>query len=148
MKRIFAVVATVALVSSGCFKSSSTVTTPTGSASILGGTWNTIVHVPGANPAQSCTNFSWAVTSFNGTTGSGTFSATCFGNVQIAGSASGTLNTNNISWAANATATVPNMPPCEIKLTGSATLQTDRIVIPYSGTTCLGDVNGTETVKR
>lgn len=148
MKRTLTVVAIVALATTGCFKSSSTVTTPTGSASILGGTWITIGHIPGANAAQSCTNFSWAVTSFNGTTGSGTFSATCFGNVQIAGSASGTINTNNISWAANATATVPNMPPCEIKLNGTATLQTDRIVIPYSGTTCLGDVSGTETVKR
>ena len=148
MKRFLVLVTCAAFVGAGCFKSSATVTSPTGSASILGGTWQTIAHIPGANPAQSCTNFTWAVTSFTGSTGSGTFSATCFGNVQIAGSAAGTLNANNISWSANATATVQGMPPCEIKLSGTATLQTDRIVIPYSGSTCLGDVDGTETVKK
>lgn len=129
----------------GCSSVQQTSTGPSGSSSALAGTWRSV----GSGSVQdSCTNFSWSVTQFTGSTGSGTFSATCFGNVQIAGSASGTLNTNNISWAANATATVPNMPPCEIKLTGTATLQTDRIVIPYSGTTCLGEVSGTETVKR
>src|SRR6188472_312136 len=84
MKRILAVVASVALVSAGCFKSSSTVTTPSNSSSALGGTWVTVTSVPGSFGAQTCTNFTWAVTSFTGATGSGTFGATCFGNMQIA----------------------------------------------------------------
>ena len=148
MKRILALVASAALVTAGCFKSSSTVTTPSNSSSMLGGTWVTIGHVPGANVAQSCTNFNWAVTSFTGTTGSGTFSATCFGNLQIAGSASGTINGRNIAWAVNATATVQGQPPCPITLTGTATLETDRITIPWSGTACGTPVSGTETVRR
>ena len=147
MKRILALVASAALVSAGCFKTTSTVTTPTSSASLTG-TWVTIAHVPGSNPTQSCTNFNWAVTSFNGTTGSGTFSATCFGNVQIAGSATGTLNSSSVAWSANATATVEGQPPCAISLSGTAILQTDRIVIPYSGVACQVPVSGTETVKR
>ena len=148
MKKILVLIVSAAVMSAGCFKSSSTVTSPSNSSSLLGGTWVTIAHAAGADPAKSCTNFNWAVTSFNGTTGSGTFSATCFGNVQIAGSASGTINASNISWNATATATVEGMPPCNISLSGTATLQSDRITIPYAGTTCLGAVSGTETVKR
>lgn len=147
MKRLIALVASAALLGAGCFKSSSTVTSPSNSSSMLGGTWVTIAHVPGVN-VESCTNFTWAVTSFNGTTGSGTFSATCLGTIQIAGSASGTINASNIAWSANATATVQGQPPCNISLSGSATLQTDRITIPWSGTACGTPVGGTETVKR
>jgi hypothetical protein len=132
MKRILAVVASAALLGAGCFKSSSTVTTPSNSTSMLGGTWVTVAHVPGALGAQSCTNFTWAVTSFTGTTGSGTFSATCLDTIQIAGSAKGTINASNVAWSADATATVPGQPPCVISLSGTATLQTDRITIPWS----------------
>ena len=148
MKRILAVVASAALISAGCFKSSSTVTTPTNSSSTLGGTWVTVTHVPGSFGAQTCTNFTWSVTSFTGSTGSGTFGATCFGNMQITGSASGTINGSNIAWTANATATVAGQPACAISLSGTATLQTDRITIPWSGTACGTMVGGTETVKR
>jgi hypothetical protein len=148
MKRTLALVASAALLTAGCFKSSATVTTPSNTSAMIGGTWVTVAHVPVAAGVESCTNFNWAVTSFTGTTGSGTFSATCFGNVQIAGSASGTINASNISWSANATATVQGQPPCAISLSGTATLQTDQIVIPWTGSTCLGPVSGTETVKR
>ncbi len=148
MNRILALVASAALLGAGCFKSSSTVTTPSNTSSTLGGTWVTVSHVPGTFGAQTCTNFSWAVTSFTGSTGSGTFGATCFGNMQIAGSASGTINSSNVAWSANATATVQGQPPCAIVLSGTATLQTDRITIPWSGTACGTPVGGTETVKR
>jgi hypothetical protein len=43
---------------------------------------------------------------------------------------------------------VQGQPPCAISLSGTATLQTDQIVIPWTGSTCLGPVGGTETVKR
>jgi hypothetical protein len=43
---------------------------------------------------------------------------------------------------------VPGQPACAINLTGTATLQTDRITIPWSGTACGTPVGGTETVKR
>ncbi len=35
--------------------------------------------------ADSCVNFHWNVTQFTGTSGSGTFSATCFGNLDVVG---------------------------------------------------------------
>jgi hypothetical protein len=37
---------------------------------------------------------------------------------------------------------------CAITLTGTATLSTDSIIVPYSGNTCLGKVNGIETLKK
>jgi hypothetical protein len=37
---------------------------------------------------------------------------------------------------------------CTVNLTGTAELLVDSIRIPYSGTTCLGAVNGVETLQR
>jgi hypothetical protein len=33
-------------------------------------------------------------------------------------------------------------------LAGTATIGTDSIVVPYAGDTCLGKVNGIETLKK
>jgi hypothetical protein len=68
--------------------------------------------------------------------------------MQVSGSAQGTLSGNTVTWSATAVATVPGFPVCEIKISGTATLAGDTITIPYSGTTCLGPVNGTEVLKR
>ena len=54
-----------------------------------------------------------------------------------------------MNWSANATGAVPGVPPCAIAISGTATLEANnRIRIPYSGTTCLGPVSGTEIVQR
>jgi hypothetical protein len=37
---------------------------------------------------------------------------------------------------------------CAIALSGVATLETDKIRVPYSGTTCVGPVSGTEVLRR
>jgi hypothetical protein len=71
------------------------------------------------------------------------------GNMQVSGSATGTLSGSTINWSANATATVPGVPSCPIALSGTATLEANnQIRIPYSGTTCLGPVSGTEIIKK
>jgi hypothetical protein len=137
--------------STACFDFA-TKTSPTPAASqLLGGSWTTTQSLPGVSGslADSCVNFQWAVTSFTGTSGSGTFSATCMGNMQVAGSATGTLSGTTLTWSANATATVPGIPSCAIAIAGTATLEANnQIRIPYSGTTCLGPVSGTEIIKR
>lgn len=149
MKRYVALFALIALASAACFKINTSPTPVNSTSTKLGGIWVTIESIPGATAGGSCTNFRWAVTEFTGTTGAGTFSATCFStNVQITGSASGTLSGTNVTWSANATATMEGLPPCAIALGGVAVLETDRIRVPYSGTTCLGPVSGTETIKR
>ena len=147
-KRVIPVILFVAAVSVGCFKVTTSPSPVNSTSKLLGGTWVTVESIPGASLNDSCTNFTWAVSEYTGQTAKGTFSARCFGNVDIAGSAQGTLNGINVNWSAAATATMQGLPACAIELSGIATLETDRIRIPYSGTTCLGPVSGTEIVKR
>jgi hypothetical protein len=153
MKRFVLVVLTVfaAAASAACFDFGSKTSPSPTTSQVLGGTWVTTQSLPGVSGSiqDSCVNFQWNVTEFSGTSGAGTFSATCMGNVQVAGSASGTLAGSTVNWSANATGTAPGLPPCPIALTGTATLEaSNRIRIPYSGTTCLGPVSGTEIVTR
>jgi hypothetical protein len=152
MKRIVLGLAVTVMAVSGaaCFQFGSSVS-PSNPASILGGTWSTTQSLPGVSGSiqDSCVNFRWAVTEFTGTAGAGTFSATCLGNIQVSGSARGTLSGTTVTWSADATGTVPGLPPCAISLSGTATLEAgNRIRIPYSGTTCLGPVSGTEVISR
>lgn len=140
-----------AIASAACFNFASTTSPSSLTSSSLSGTWATIESLPGVSGSiqDSCVNFQWSVTEFSGTSGSGTFSAICLGNVQVAGSASGSLSGTTLTWSANATGTIPGLPPCAISLSGTATLEpNNRIRIPYSGTTCLGPVSGTEVIAR
>jgi hypothetical protein len=144
------VVIVAALAGAACFKFGSEAAPSSSASTTLGGTWASVESFPGVSGslADSCTNFQWAVTQFNGTSGSGTFSAVCLGNLQVGGSAQGTINGSTIAWSANATAALQGQPPCNIALSGTAVIETDRVRIPYAGTTCLGPVSGTEVIKR
>jgi len=153
MKRYAVVLLTLlaAGASSACFDFSTKPTVTTTTTSALGGTWSTIQSLPGVSGSiqDSCVNFKWAVTEVSATSGSGTFSATCLGNMLVSGAASGTLAGTTVTWKANATGTIPGQPPCAIALSGTATLEpNNKIRIPYSGTTCLGPVSGTEIIGK
>jgi len=148
MKRFLGVALLAAVASTACFKITTSPTPINSTSTLLGGTWVTVDSIPGASINDSCTNFNWAVTEYTGQTAKGTFSARCYGNVDISGSAQGTLSGVNVTWSATATATMAGLPPCAISLSGVATLGTDKITIPYSGTTCIGPVSGTEVLKR
>ena len=146
MIRKISSVALAALLATGCFKTS-TSTSPTTASAALGGTWSTSQTI--GELGWSCTNFRWSVTQFNGMTGSGTFTATCLGYLDIAGSAQGTLNNTLINWSATATATAQGTSQsCPISLSGQGVLETERIKITYSGTVCGAAVSGTEYVKK
>ena len=146
MIRKISSVALAALLATGCFKATSS-TSPTSASSVLGGTWLTSQSI--GDLGTSCTNFRWAVTQFNGTTGSGTFSATCLGNLEISGSAQGTLNNTTITWSVAATAAAQGTgQSCPISLSGQGVLETERIKITYSGSVCGAAVSGTEYVKK
>lgn len=146
-----ALIFVAAAASAACFDFS-TKTSPSPTVNtVLGGNWATTQSLPGVSGslADSCVNFQWTVTSFTGTSGSGTFSATCLGNMQVAGSATGTLSGTTVNWSANATATVPGIPACPVAISGTAILEANnQIRIPYSGTTCLGPVSGIEIIRR
>jgi hypothetical protein len=136
-----------AVVASGCFNSerkSSTSPTTTGSAALLG-SWSSASAVPSPT---ACSDFRWNVTEQTGTTARGTFSATCPGDIRVSGMASGMLSGSSITWNANATASVPNLPSCPITLSGTAELGIDSIRVPYSGETCLGRVSGVEVLRK
>ena len=117
----------------------------TGGIAALLGSWTSANVVP---QAGQCTDFKWDVTEQTGNSARGTFSASCAGDLRLNGTAEATLAGSLVTWSAQATATVPALGNCPITLTGSAELQTDSVRIPYSGTTCLGPVNGVETLRR
>lgn len=136
-----------AAAASGCMgyeRRSSTSPTTVGTAALLG-SWTSSAALPSPT---SCTNFRWNVTDQSGSTASGTFSATCAGNLQVAGTANATLSGGNVTWNAAAAATVPNLPSCPITLTGTAEIGVDSIRVPYSGDTCLGKVSGVEVLRK
>jgi len=132
--------------SSACSSESTSTLGPstTGTAALLGN-WTSASQVP---TADACTDFRWNVTQQSGNTASGTFSATCKGDLKIAGTASGTLSGSTVTWNAQATATVPGLPSCAISLTGTAELGVDSIRVPYSGDTCIGRVSGVEVLRK
>jgi hypothetical protein len=144
---IVAICLAAAAASSACFGYERTSTlgpSATGVAALLGN-WTSANVVPSAD---ACTDFKWNVTEQTGNRASGTFSATCKGDIRIAGTADGTLSGSTVAWNAQATATVPGLPACAISLSGTAELGVDSIRVPYSGDTCLGRVTGVEVLKK
>ena len=148
--RILLVVCTVVTVAAaGCagFDHQSSLTEPSvaGNNSLVG-SWTSSTLVP---TPSTCTDFKWTVTEQTPVSAKGSFSATCPGGLRFTGTAQGTLTTpTSLNWTAVGNATGPGMTACAITLTGSASLGTDFILVPYSGTTCLGPVSGTETLKK
>lgn len=133
--------------SSAClgYERTSTVGPSATGVSALLGNWTSSNLVPSSS---ACSDFKWNVTQQTGTTASGTFSATCTGDLKVSGTASGTLSGSTVTWNANATASVPNLPSCPITLSGTAELGIDSIRVPYSGETCLGRVSGVEVLRK
>ena len=154
MKKTFqaiAFAAAAAVITTGCvgFEHSSSITSPT-SASVLGtnvlmGSWTSASIIPSPS---SCTNFKWNVTEQTATSAKGSFSASCAGDLNVSGTAQGTLGGATITWSGNGTASGPGLTSCAIALNGTAELGIDSIRIPYSGTTCLGNVSGVEILKK
>jgi hypothetical protein len=138
----------IAASSAACFgfERKSTVAGPSASGlSTLMGSWSSSSIIP--SPA-SCTNFKWNVSEQTANSAKGSFSATCAGDLQLAGTAEGTLSGSTINWSARGTGTAPGLPSCAISLTGTAEIGIDSVRVPYSGDTCLGKVSGVEVLRR
>jgi hypothetical protein len=146
---IFVSVLALAVAASGCagFEHTSTTTSPTAAGvSALMGTWasaSSVVPSP-----STCSDFKWNPTEQTATTAKGSFSATCAGDLKVAGTAQGTLSGTTINWSATGVAQAPNVPLCAITLTGTAELGANSIRVPYSGDTCLGKVSGVEILNK
>jgi hypothetical protein len=96
----------------------------------------------------TCNAFQWTPTTVEGNTITGTFTATCAGNVHVAGTGTGTLNVDRLAWSATGTASQGSVS-CAFTLTGTAMLEgTDGIRVDYSGTVCGVAVSGSELMRR
>lgn len=144
-KTAFALIAAASIATAGCIEFSQKSTSPSGSLRDLAGSWSSTNLIP---TADACADFKWNVTEYTGTRAAGTFSAKCAGGLSLEGSAQGTLSGAVITWSAAGIASAPNLPSCAIALNGTAVQRGDEIEVPYSGTTCLGPVSGTEILRR
>jgi len=146
---LLVVLSFAAAVTAGCtsleHKSSLTEPSAAGSNSLLGNwTSSTLIPTP-----STCTDFVWNVSEQTSSSMKGSFSASCPGDLKFTGTAEGSLaSPTEIKWTAHGNAAGPGLPSCAMDLTGTATLSTDSIIVPYEGTTCLGKVQGIETLKK
>ena len=111
------------------------------------GNWSSSNIIP---TPSSCADFKWNVTELSGTSAKGSFAATCANDLKVTGTAQATLNSSGsqVSWSAEGTAVAPGLASCKITLTDTAEIGITTVRVPYSGETCLGKVNGVESLKR
>ena len=138
----------VAALSAACigFERKSTVAGPSAAGiGTLMGSWTSsnLIPTPG-----SCTDFKWTVSEQTSNSARGSFGATCAGDLRLTGTAQGTLSGSTVNWSAQGSANAPGLTSCNITLTGTAEIGVDSVRVPYSGTTCLGAVNGVEVLRR
>lgn len=149
-KYSFALMLAGAAIVSACvgYENKTTVTSPSGtSVASLMGNWASASA--GVIPsASSCADFKWNATELTSTKAKGSFSATCAGELKLAGTAEGTLSGSTITWNAAGNATAASLPSCAITLNGTAELGVNSIRVPYNGTTCLGPVSGVEVLNK
>jgi hypothetical protein len=146
---IFVSALALAVAAAGCagFERTSTTTSPTAAGvSALMGNWASASSV--IPSVSSCSDFKWNPTEQTATSAKGSFSATCAGDLKVAGTAQGTLSGSVIAWTANGSAQAASLPSCAITLAGTAELGANSIRIPYSGDTCLGKVSGVEILNK
>jgi hypothetical protein len=145
---IFASALALAVAAAGCtsFEHTSTTTSPSGTGvAALMGNWASASSVIPA--VSACSDFKWNATEQTATSAKGSFSASCAGDLKVAGIAQGTLSGSVISWTADGDATTGGIA-CSVKLTGTAELGANSIRVPYSGDTCLGKVSGVEILNK
>jgi len=96
---------------------------------------------------SSCSNFTWSVTTQTATEASGRFSAECGVGLVFSGTVSGHLGGATIPITVTGSL-ARGSDTCPFSLTGTGT-QIDSVTfrITYSGTTCLGPLQGTNTLS-
>src|SRR5688500_12314441 len=147
-RRILALSLCCAALNAGCFEFMNTsLTKPDASINFLGGRWVS-ASADASSLLNSCTNFVWNVTEKTATSGAGTFSATCFHVIQVSGTAQRTMSGSTITWSASGVSNGGPTGSCPINLSGTASLTATQIQIPFTGSTCLGPVSGTELLTK
>jgi hypothetical protein len=124
----------------------SSVTTPS-----FVGTWATAAAPTQALNPSTCGNLQWAIASQTATQISGTFSAQCAGGISLSGTATGQIgNPQSMPVTIEGTGSMPGFPSCPFSIqgTGTAVENNTAVQVTYSGTTCVGPVRGTETLRK
>ncbi len=146
---LVAILSLCAMTATGCIgvERQSSLTGPSAAGTnAFSGNWTSGSLIPSPS---ACSDFKWNVTEQTATTAKGAFTATCAGELKLAGTAQGSLTSAaSLTWSASGNATAPGLTSCAITLTGTAELRVDTIRIPYSGDTCLGKVSGVESLKK
>ncbi|HXI30129.1 MAG TPA: hypothetical protein VNG89_16945 [Vicinamibacterales bacterium] len=128
--------------------------TPGASAMPLLGTWveTSVVGAKaiGALPTpNSCSAFQFTMTSQTASQASGSFTAQCPGNLTLTGTISGQLGGPTIPMVITGLATAPGEAACPFTLNGTGVPQNaNELRIDYTGTTCLGPVTGSATLRQ
>lgn len=124
-------------------------TSPSSSSASLVGIWTSSVSatLPSAN---TCGNFQYTISSQNGNAIAGTFTAACGNGLNVSASANGQVNGTNVTIALDGAGSMPGLPNCPFQVTATGTVQDNgnTLNLPYSGTTCLGPVHGTEVLHK
>ena len=144
--RIFVALVAAMLMTTACIELSR-VTQPSESAEIIRALSTGLWSSNGTINPDACGNFKWAITDLTGTTAKGTFSATCAGNVQLSGTAEGTLNGSVLNWQAAGVAKT-SVGDCSFSLTGTAQLEGTGVRVNYTANTCVGIFSGSELLKK
>ena len=142
-----AVCLTIAISAAACigYERNNTPTSPSGGSGSLVGNWTSSSLIP---TPSSCADFKWNITEQVGNTAKGSFSATCANDLKLTGTAQGTINGSTIEWSATAVGNAAGLANCQVTLKGTAEIGVTTVRVPYSGDTCLGKVNGVETLSR
>jgi hypothetical protein len=126
------------------------------SAPSLLGTWvvqgnTSAAHVTPSSGAtalpdfSSCSNFTWSVTSQTATDASGRFSAECGAGLVLSGTITGKMGGATIPIVVTGNLTSGSQV-CAFSVTGDGTpIDSVTFHITYSGTTCLGPLQGSNT---
>jgi hypothetical protein len=104
--------------------------------------------VPGALPDfSSCSNFTWSVTNQTATEASGRFSAECGAGLVLSGTITGRLGGTTIPIVVSGSL-IRGTDACQFSLTGEGIpLDSVTFKINYSGTTCLGPLQGSNNLS-
>jgi hypothetical protein len=124
---------------------------PVASAPTYMGTWSTAAAPTLALNPSTCGNLQWAITSQTASQISGTFSATCAGGITLSGAATGQIaNLQSIPITITGTGSMPGYPSCAFSIDGTGTVMDNNtaLQVVYTGTTCVGPVRGTETLRK
>ncbi len=127
-------------------------TSTTSASKSMIGTWvsaNTLstAAITALVPLSSCGNFQWNVTSQTATSATGTFAAVCPGPYTVAGNIVAKLGGATIPLVFSGNAT-QGSDTCAFTMNGvGIPLSADTYRITYTGTSCLGPIQGTETLR-